>query len=88
MCFWLTGTSALDSQPAVAKQKMARAEVSPIVTVWMLIWGSSQLPGDQKNCSNDVVVYNIAEMLFTLVTAELVGQVRRLQKLVFLRKQG
>lgn len=53
-------------QPASYSQtKMARAEISPIVAVWMLILGSSQPPGDQKSCSNDIVLHNFAKTLFS-----------------------
>lgn len=75
MCSWLTGTSVLNKQPAVARQKMARAEVSPTVSERMLILGSSQPPGDQKNCSNDIVIYIFPETHFPSVTSDPVGQV-------------
>lgn len=52
-------------QPASCSQtKNGKSKVSPIVAVWMLILGSSQPPGDQKSCSNDIVLQNFAKTLF------------------------
>lgn len=64
VCSWVTGIGVLSAQPAAAEQKLARVEVSPTVTVWMRIWGSSQLPLSHKSCRNYIVFVILLKQSF------------------------
>lgn len=79
MSTWLTGIQGPE-QPARCNQTKS-VEISPTVTLWVLIWGSSQLAcWSQLSC-----LCHFVETVFPSVAFEPVGQARGLQKLALKR---